>query len=396
MKALQRFVVINRDLALIYLSMLLWGFGSYLYFYLQPLYVTQLGATPAQVGLALGLGSFVVTFLYAPIGLWADRYGRKVVILSGWSLGTLAAFGMTFAPDWRWFTPTLAVYILSNFAVAVLYGYVTTSTPAERRGEAFAMLSSVFSLGSIIAPAIGGWIGEQFGLRAVYFTAAVMFTLSTLSLVPLTPQPAEPHANRSSAGALLRNRAFITEMILVFCLFFAVDVGLVLTPKYLEEVQKLTVNEIGWLGTWAAIGMMLLVYTLSKLRGEGVRPLLIGLGLSITGLLLLLFGGNNLTLLAVAFFINGGNRLIRPPMLVRVGRLLAPQTLSFGLGIQQTATQLGLAVSPYVAGLLYAQQPVWSLYGGLTSVGIMLLVMLLVFLSETAAGRVQPSEQGVD
>ena len=178
--------------------------------------------------------------------------------------------------------------------------------------------------------------------------------------------------------------------------FFAVDVGLVLAPKYLEEVQRLTVNEIGWLGTWAAIGMMVLVYTLSKLRGEGVRPLLIGLGLSITGLLLLRFGGNNLTLLAIAFFINGGNRLIRPPMLVRVGRLLAPQTLSFGLGIQQTATQLGLAVSPYVAGLLYAQQPVWPFYGGLASVGVMLLVMILIFLSETAASRVQPSEQAVD
>ena len=396
MNVLQRFVVINRDLALIYLSMLLWGFGGYLYFYLQPLYVTQLGATPPQVGLALGLGSFVVTFLYAPIGLWADRYGRKLVILSGWSLGTLAAFGMTFAPDWRWFTPALAVYIFSNFAVAVLYGYVTTSAPAERRGEAFAMLSSSAALGSIIAPAIGGWIGEQFGLRAVYFTASVMFTLSTLSLLPLTPQPAEPYANRSNAGALLRSRAFTREMLLVFCLFFAVDVGLVLAPKYLEEVQKLTVNEIGWLGTWAAIGMMLLVYTLSRLRGEGVRPLLIGLGLSITGLLLLLFGGNNLTLLAVAFFINGGNRLIRPPMLVRVGRLLGPQTLSFGLGMQQTATQLGLAVSPYVAGLLYAQQPVWPFYGGLASIGVMLLVMILIFLSETAASRVQPSEQGVD
>lgn len=396
MNVIQRFVVINRDLALIYLSMLLWGFGGYLYFYLQPLYVTQLGASPAQVGLALGLGSFVVTFLYAPIGLWADRYGRKLVILSGWSLGTLAAFGMTFAPDWRWFTPALAIYIFSNFAVAVLYGYVTTSTPAERRGEAFAMLSTAGALGSIIAPAIGGWIGEQFGLRAVYFTASVMFTLSTLSLFPLTAQPAEPHANRSNATALLRNRAFAMEMLLVFMLFFAVDVGVVLAPKYLEEVQKLSVNEIGWLGTWAAVGMMLLVYTLSKLRGEGARSLLIGLALSITGLLLVLFSGNNLTLLAVAFFINGGNRLIRPPMLVRVGRLLGPQTLSFGLGIQQTATQLGLAVSPYVAGLLYAQQPVWPLYAGLAGVGFMLLIMILIFLSERATGRMQPSEQGVD
>ncbi|MEZ4730141.1 MAG: MFS transporter [Caldilineaceae bacterium] len=394
MTMVQRFVVVNRDLGLIYLSVFLWGLGSYLYFYLQPLYITQLGASPAQVGLALGLGSFVVTFLYAPIGLWADRYGRKQVILIGWSLGTLSAFAMTFAPDWRWFTPALAGYTLSNFAVAVLYGYITTSAPVERRGEAFALVSSTISLGSIVAPAIGGWIGEHVGLRAVYLMASVIYTCSTLVLLPLRQQAPEPHATRRNAGALLRNRAFVGQIILVFCLFFAIDVGLVLAPKYLEEVRRLPIEQIGWLGTWGAIGVVGLVYSLSKLRGEGLRALLLSLLLSLAGLLLLWRGGTNLTLLAVAFLLNGGNRLIRPSVLLRIGRLLRPENLSFGLGIQQTAMQLGLAVSPYVAGLLYTQQPIWPLYAGLVSLGVMLVVTFFVSLSETA-GQVRVSEQGV-
>lgn len=395
MNGLQRVVVINRDLGLIYLSVFLWGLGSYLYFYLQPLYVTQLGATPAQVGLALGLGSFVVTFLYAPIGLWADRHGRKQVILIGWGLGTLSAFAMTFAPDWRWFTPALAGYTLSNFAVAVLYGYITTSAPVERRGEAFALVSSTISLGSIVAPAIGGWIGEHFGLRTVYLIASLIYTCSTLVLLPLRQQAPEPHATRRNAGVLLRNRAFVGQIILVFCLFFAIDVGLVLAPKYLEEVRRLPIDQIGWLGTWGAIGVVVLVYGLSKLRGEGLRALLLSLLLSIAGLLFLWRGGTNLPLLAAAFLLNGGNRLIRPSVLLRIGRLLRPENLSFGLGIQQTAMQLGLAVSPYVAGLLYAQQPVWPLYAGLVSLGVMLVVTFFVSLSETA-GQVRVSEQGVD
>lgn len=392
MKLLERFVVVNHDLGLIYLSVFLWGLGSYLYFYLQPLYVTQLGASPAQVGLALGLGSFVVTFLYAPIGLWADRYGRKFVILLGWSIGTLSAFAMTFAPDWRWFIPALAGYTLSNFAVAVLYGYITTSAPAERRGEAFAMISSTISLGSIVAPAIGGWIGEHFGLRVVYFSAAVIYTCSTLVLLPLHNQPSEPLANRSSAGALLRSRAFVGQMILVFCLFFAIDVGMVLAPKYLEEVRALTINEIGWLGTWSAIGVVVLVYGLSRLRGDGMRPLLLSLVLAMVGLLLLVVG-QNLWLLAIAFFVNGGNRLIRPAVLVRIGRLLNPTNLSFGLGIQQTAMQLGLAASPYVAGLLYARNPVWPLYVGMASLGAMLLMTLFLSFTDTAAHNTLQREQ---
>ncbi|MFZ4663032.1 MAG: MFS transporter [Caldilineaceae bacterium] len=392
MAVLQRFIVVNRDLGLIYLSCFLWGFGAFLYFYLQPLYITQLGASPAQVGLALGLGSFVVTFLYAPIGLLADRYGRKQMILLGWSIGTLSTYAMAFAPNWRWFTPALAGYILSNFAVAVLYGYITTSAPIERRGEAFALVSSFISLGSIVAPAIGGWIGEQFGLRTVYFVAAMVFTCSTLVLLPMGNQPAEPRANRRSAGVLLRNRTFLLQIATVFLLFFAIDVGLVLAPKYLEEVQRLTINEIGWLGTWGAIGVVILVYALSKLRGEGLPALVLALLIAMTGLLLLLFGGNHLPVLAIAFLINGGNPLLRPSVLVRIGRLLGPENLSFGLGIQQTAMQLGLAVSPYVAGLLYAQQPVWPFYVGLGSLGIMVVVTLVGATSGVSTQSAQQQE----
>ena len=216
---LQRFVVINRDLGLIYLSSFLWGVGLYLYFYLQPLYITQLGATPEQVGLALGIGTFVVTFLYAPIGLWADRYGRKQVMVLGWGIGTLATFAMALAPDWRWFIPGLAGYTLSNFGVAVLYGYISTSAPPERRGEAFATVTSVISLGSIISPAIGGWLGEEYGLRTVYFVAALIYTASTLAILPLGNQPVEVHATRHNARGLLQNRAFLLHTLLVFFVF---------------------------------------------------------------------------------------------------------------------------------------------------------------------------------
>ncbi|MEZ4864660.1 MAG: MFS transporter [Caldilineaceae bacterium] len=383
MAYVQRYMVVNRDLGLIYLSSFLWGLGLYLYFYLQPLYITQLGATPEQVGLALGLGAFIVTFLYAPIGLWADRYGRKQVMIAGWSIGALATFAMTFAPDWRWFTPALAGYTLSNFAVAVLYGYITTSAPPERRGEAFATVTSVISLGSIISPAIGGWIGEHYGLRVLYLIAALIYTASTLVLFPLRNQPPEPRSGSASARALLRNPSFLVHILWVFGLFFAVDVGLVLAPKYLEEVRFFTFQQIGWLGTWGALGVVLLAYSLSKLRGEGLRALLISLALAVVGLWLML-SSRNLAVLAAAFFMSGGNRLIRPSILVRIGRLLEPATLSFGLGLQQTAMQLGLATSPYVAGLLYARNPSWPFYGGIAMVGALLITTFFVAWNETA------------
>lgn len=371
---IRRLLALDRDLLLIYLSNLLWGLGLYLYFYIQPLYVTQLGATPAQVGLTLGIGGLIVLLLYAPIGLWADRRGRKPVILAGWTLGTLATFAMALAPDWRWLIPALAAYYLSNFAVSVMNGYIAAKAPEHKQSEVFAIISSGPAIGSILAPALGGWIGTQFGLRTVYFCGAIVYTLSTLTLLCIRPQPAEIHANRASASKLLRDRRFLVHLFFIFIAFFAIDVGQVLAPKFLAEVRGYSVDQIGWLGTAGAIGIVILLLGLGKLPGEGQLALYVSLGLALVGLALLTF--SPLFMLAFfAFFIGGSNRLIRPPTIARTARLLTPATLSFGLGLQQMAMQLGLSISPYTAGLLYAHNPSWPFYAGLLGLGMALLMM---------------------
>ncbi|RIK43378.1 MAG: hypothetical protein DCC55_05840 [Chloroflexi bacterium] len=377
---------LDRDLVLIFLSILLWGFGVFLYTYIQPLYITQLGATPQQVGLALGLGGLFVTVLYAPIGLWADQRGRKTVILVGWTLGTLAGFGFAFAPDWRWFIPAMAVYTLSNFAVSVLNGYVVAKAPsAEARGRIFGLFSSGSAIGSILAPAIGGWIGERYGLRAVYFTAACFYVLSTVAISFIRPQPAEPQATGASARGLLRDRNVLWHLVLIFGLFFAVDVGQILAPKFLQEVRGLTVNQIGWLGTASAVGVMVLSLALSRLRGEGRPALILAQVAAWVGVAILAVTASFPALL-FAFFIAGSNRLVRPPALVRFSRLLTPATMSFGMGLQQTASQVGLSLSPYVAGMLYAGNPAWPFFAGMAAIA--LTVVMTIQLSRAT----QPGE----
>lgn len=384
---------LDRDLALIFLSLLLWGVGAFLYLYIQPLYITQLGATPEQVGLTLGLGGLVTAVLYAPIGLWADRRGRKTVIVAGWVLGTLAAYGFAFAPDWRWFIPAMAAYTLSNFAVSVLNGYIASKTDPEQRAFVYALIAMGFSAGSIAAPAIGGWIGEVYGLRTVYLVAALLYTLSTLAISFIRPQPTEPLANASNARAVLRNRLILTQVCFMFALFFAADVGLVFAPKFLAEVRGLDVAQIGWLGTVSAVGVLILAPLLSRWAGGNQRAIGLGQLLTLISLLLLTWG-TGAPALFLAFLIGGGNRLVRPPTLARFANLLTPATMSFGLGLQQTATQIGLALSPYVAGLLYAYNPAWPFGAGMIALSVTLALTFLLpgERPPQSTTRLQPTE----
>jgi MFS family permease len=43
---------------------------------------------------------------------------------------------------------------------------------------------------------------------------------------------------------------------------------------------------------------------------------------------------------------------------------LNTETMSLGFGFYQTAQQLGLTGSPYLAGLLYTRDPHWPLWAG--------------------------------
>jgi MFS family permease len=364
---------LDRDLLLISFSLFLWGFGAFLYTYIQPLYLTRLGATPQQIGLALGLGGLVTAAAYAPIGLWADRRGRKGVILAGWLLGTSAGYGFALAPDWRWFIPAMAAYTLSNFAVSVLNGYVASKAEPEQRAFVYALISMGFSAGSIIAPAVGGWVGERYGLRMVYFAAALLYTFSTLAMCFIRPQQAEAQATAGNARAMLHDRVIRWHLFFIFALFFAVDLGQILAPKYLEEVLGLDVAEIGWLGTISAVGVLILSPLLSRFGGGNRLAIATSQGLALVSVALLAWAPS-LSFLFIAFFMGGGNRLVRPLALARFANLLTPATMGFGLGLQQTASQIGLALAPYAAGVLYAYRPTWPFYAGFIALGVTLLL----------------------
>jgi DHA1 family multidrug resistance protein-like MFS transporter len=371
---LRRFLSLNRDQRFMYVSGLLWGFGMSLFLYLQPLYIERLGANPAQIGLVLGISGLTVTFLYIPIGLWADRRGRKPVILAGWSLGAVSTLVMAFVPDWRWLIPAMVAYQLSNFAMPAYYGYIVAGEKGGSVARTFAIIASASSIGSIISPAVGGWIGEQFGLRAVYLSAGIAFTLSALVLWPLSAQSSAPSSSaHADPRQLASNWRFLWQILFILLLFFVLDLGQVMAPKFLEDVRGLTVGQIGWLGTVGSLGIVVFSIALGQLSVERPWSLVLGqLAALVAGILLL--STPVPAFILIAYFIHGSNRLVRPLVIGRLARSLDPATLSFGYGFYETAMRLGLALSPYAAGLLYTHSPTWPLYAGVIGLSLTLLL----------------------
>jgi DHA1 family tetracycline resistance protein-like MFS transporter len=116
----------------------------------------------------------LMQFMFSPVqGALSDHFGRRpVILLSNLGLGLdfiLMAVAQTL--------PLLLIgRILSGITSAsfsTANAYVADVTPPEKRAAAFGKIGMAFGLGFIIAPGIGGWLGDVH-LRAPFWVAAVL------------------------------------------------------------------------------------------------------------------------------------------------------------------------------------------------------------------------------
>jgi DHA1 family tetracycline resistance protein-like MFS transporter len=110
----------------------------------------------AIVAMAFGFANFIGSPI---LGALSDRYGRRPVLLIGFSGLALSFFVTAFATA-LWML--IAVRLVSGALqanIAVANAYVSDITPPERRAKSFGMLGAMFGLGFILGPVLGGLLG---------------------------------------------------------------------------------------------------------------------------------------------------------------------------------------------------------------------------------------------
>jgi DHA1 family tetracycline resistance protein-like MFS transporter len=113
----------------------------------------------------------IANFFGSPIlGRLSDRYGRRPVLLMGFS-GLATSFFVTGLATALWML--LAVRIFSGAMqsnIAVANAYVADITPPHERARAFGKLGAMLGMGFILGPVIGGLLGG-INLHLPFFVA---------------------------------------------------------------------------------------------------------------------------------------------------------------------------------------------------------------------------------
>ncbi|WDI31733.1 TCR/Tet family MFS transporter [Hyphococcus flavus] len=143
----------------------------------------------AKWGGYLAVGYALMQFIMMPImGGLSDRFGRRPVLLT-----SLAAFSMDYLV--MALAPTMGLIVLTRMLAGTFAAtfstanaYIADISPPEKRAANFGMMGAAFGLGFIIGPAIGGFLGEEFGPRMPFYFVAAMGAMNFLFGLLVLPE----------------------------------------------------------------------------------------------------------------------------------------------------------------------------------------------------------------
>jgi MFS family permease len=364
---------LTSDLLLIAASLFAWGVGEGMFLLFQPIYLQQLGASTMTIASVFSAFGLAMTVTHIPAGYLSDRIGRRPLLLVAWTSGLIAIIFMALARSLTVFVIGMLWYGLTAFVSSPLASYVTAARGKLTPGRAMTLTSAAFNLGSVVGPLSGGWIGDHFGLRTVYFVAAGVVTVSTVIMLFLRAQPRDGHDPDDPPAKLLTTQRFLGFLAITCVAMFAMYLPQPLTPKFLQNERGLSLTVIGWIGSAGSLGNALL----NLLLGQFSARLGFVLAQAAVALFaLLLWKGNNSAWYAIGYFLMGGYRAARMLIFAQVRPLIHQAQMGLAYGITETVNSLTTILAPLLAGWLYTREPVSVYPVGLALIGVAMVVSL--------------------
>ena len=319
-------------------------------------------ATPALLGLAVGIYGLTQAILQIPFSLIADRYSRKPLVVFGLLLfalgGAIAAMSDTI------YGVIICRAIAGGGAVsAVVMALLADVTREENRMKAMATMGMSIGVSFAVAFSLGPWLTGLVGISGLFWVTTIM-GLAAISMLFLVPKVTRHHRNYQQGYlAQLKQVLKMGDLnrlhVSVFSLHLLLTAMFIYVPSQLIDFAKIPLNSHGWvylpllvISLFFAFPSIVLAEKYRKMRGiflTAIGGIILGLGILIFG-----FESKYILLTGLGLFFIAFN----------VMEALLPSWLSKAAPIQSKATAMGVNASSQFLG---------AFFGGVTGGQLLLL-----------------------
>lgn len=328
-----------------------------------PAYLLSIGQGGTAAGLMIAIFAGAQLVMSPIAGKWTDRYGRRIMIISGLSGLALSMFVF-------YFSDSIGVLYLSRviggvgaaLLIPAIFAYVADITTMDQRAKGNSFISASMSLGIVIGPGIGGFLAD-FGLKmpllisAIVGLAAVAFSAFMLeesmdTKIEVSNEKPEPMVKEIAQSF---NKPYFIPLVITLVMSFGLMAYESVLGLFVDNVFGATPKDIAVLvtstGIISVIIQLFAVDWIVRKFGEAA-VLNIFLALAALGFLLSIFVPSYIMFFGVTMIIFLSTSILRPVLTTLISKL-AGNEQGFAMGMNNAYMSIGNVLGPLLAGLLF-------------------------------------------
>lgn len=328
-----------------------------------PAYLKSIGQAGTAAGLMIAIFAGA-QFVMSPIaGKWADKYGRRIMIIVG--LGGLALSMFVF-----YFSDSVGVLYVSRviggvgaaLLVPAIFAYVADITTMDQRAKGNSLISAAMSLGIVVGPGIGGFLAD-FGLKMPLLISALVGVLAVIfsTFVLKESKPEDMDILNSKSEPMVKEIAqsfkkpYFIPLVITLVMSFGLLAYESVLGLFVDDQFSASPQDIAWMVT--ATGIVSVIIQLFAVdwvvRRFGEETVLkIFLGVASLGFFLSIVAKNYVTFFVITLIIFLSTSILRPVLTTLISKL-AGQEQGFAMGMNNAYMSIGNVLGPLLAGLLY-------------------------------------------
>ncbi|MBN1678226.1 MAG: MFS transporter [Candidatus Thermoplasmatota archaeon] len=169
-------LAISRDFSVLLTSLAVVSLGFGILTPIIPKFAGEnLGMSPTEIGLVYSLFAVTYALFMLPAGYWADKVGRKQLMIAGILLFAATTFALAFITDMFQFAVLRALEgVGAALVTPAAFALTVDIVPENKRGIAMGAEGTAQLVGGLGGPGLGGLLAGEVGFYYPFYVAAAL------------------------------------------------------------------------------------------------------------------------------------------------------------------------------------------------------------------------------